>query len=65
MKKETKYCVNCGELIDKKAEIYPKCGVRVESPPKQITNHPENATLLSFFIIGDGQIYNGQIEKDF
>lgn len=27
--KETKFCANCGGEIDAKAEICPKCGVRV------------------------------------
>lgn len=29
IKKETKFCANCGAEIDTKAEICPKCGVRV------------------------------------
>lgn len=31
--KQTKYCSNCGQIIDFKAEICPKCGVRVLPPP--------------------------------
>lgn len=31
--KKTKFCVNCGAEIDARAEICPKCGVRVTSPP--------------------------------
>ncbi|MDR0911056.1 MAG: M48 family metalloprotease [Methanobrevibacter sp.] len=27
----TKYCSNCGKVIDKNAEICPKCGVRIEN----------------------------------
>lgn len=59
-----KFCFNCGNEIDEKAEICPKCGVRV----KQVPIHGEIkssgiAVILSFFIPGLGQIYNGQIGK--
>lgn len=59
-----KFCANCGNEIDEKAEICPKCGVRV----KQFPVHGEMkssgiAVILSFFITGLGQIYNGQIGK--
>ena len=30
-----KYCINCGEIIDARAEICPKCGVR---QPTEYTN---------------------------
>lgn len=29
----TKFCSNCGATIDRKAEICPRCGVRVAPPP--------------------------------
>ena len=67
--KNEKYCINCGKKIDKKAEICPKCGVRILQP---ILNNPKNymqiknsglAVMLSFFFPGFGQIYNGQIIK--
>ena len=29
---KTKFCSNCGEKIDAKAEICPKCGVSVKTP---------------------------------
>jgi|YelNatPaOPRAMG01_1025707.scaffolds.fasta_scaffold362959_2 TM2 domain-containing membrane protein YozV/ribosomal protein S27AE len=61
MTRETKFCSNCGAEIDKKAEICPKCGVRIK-PPVEIKN-PGLAGVLSFFIVGLGQIYNGQIGK--
>lgn len=59
-----KFCANCSNEIDEKAEICPKCGVRV----KQVSVHREMkssgiAVILSFFIPGLGQIYNGQIGK--
>jgi TM2 domain-containing membrane protein YozV/ribosomal protein L40E len=31
--KSMKYCINCGAQIDARAEICPKCGVRVAPPP--------------------------------
>lgn len=60
--KGEKYCVNCGEKIDEKAEICPKCGVR-QSALNSKKKNPGIAAVLSFFITGLGQIYNGQIGK--
>jgi TM2 domain-containing membrane protein YozV len=59
-----KFCSNCGAEIDEKAEICPKCGVRA----KQVLAQKEMkssgiAVILSFFIPGLGQIYNGEIGK--
>ena len=64
-KKKTKFCPSCGEKIDEKAEICPKCGVRVKELPAQPTVQKSAglAVVLSFFIPGLGQIYNGQIGK--
>ncbi len=62
MADETKFCSNCGVEIDAKAEICPNCGVRV----KASTTGPKNsgvAAVLSFFVTGLGQIYNGEICK--
>ena len=59
---ETKFCSNCGAEIDKGAEICPKCGVRVKAPTVGVKS-PGLAAVLSFFIVGLGQIYNGQIGK--
>ncbi len=62
MANETKFCHNCGNEIDAKAEICPNCGVRV----KASTTGPKNsgvAAVLSFFWMGLGQIYNGEIGK--
>lgn len=70
--KNTKYCINCGEEIDARAEICPKCGVRVAPPPSAvqqpqpvITERKNEgiAAVLSFIFTGLGQIYNGQIGK--
>jgi len=62
MAKETKFCPNCGAEIDKEAEICPKCGVRVKVPTVGAKS-PGLAAVLSFLIVGLGQIYNGQIGK--
>jgi TM2 domain-containing membrane protein YozV/ribosomal protein L40E len=43
MQKEyEKYCHNCGAVIDKAAEICPKCGVR---QARLSNNHPETVRL--------------------
>ena len=54
------YCKSCGSEILAEAEICPKCGVRQKA--EQIKN-PAIAAILSFFWVGLGQIYNGQIGK--
>lgn len=56
----TKFCSTCGEKIDINAEICPKCGVRSIIVNKK---NPAIAAILSFFITGLGQVYNGQIKK--
>ncbi|KAF5414954.1 MAG: hypothetical protein C5S48_07125 [Candidatus Methanogaster sp.] len=58
----TKFCSNCGEQIDIRAEICPHCGVRValQSSTKK---SPTTATILSFFVIGLGQVYNNEYQK--
>lgn len=70
--KKTKFCSNCGAEIDARAEICPKCGVRVAPPPPPTSNPPtvmaerKNeglSAVLSFLFVGLGQIYNGQIGK--
>jgi TM2 domain-containing membrane protein YozV len=69
--RRTKFCVNCGAKIDVRAEICPKCGVRVAPPPipprKEYVEKksPGIAAVLSFLFVGLGQIYNGQISKGF
>ena len=61
---ETKFCSNCGAKIDVKAEICPKCGVRVKvKAPIVAMKSPGLAAVLSFLIVGLGQIYNGEIGK--
>ncbi len=57
----TKYCSNCGAVIDEKAEICPKCGVRVLF--QQIYREKKSgalAAILSAIIPGAGQIYCGR-----
>ncbi|WP_409200849.1 zinc-ribbon domain-containing protein [Methanobrevibacter sp. DSM 116169] len=61
--KNTKYCSNCGKTIDINAEICPKCGVRVKQAPSNNSKDPVVAAVLSFFICGLGQIYNGELGK--
>ena len=58
---ETKFCQNCGETIDAKAVICPKCGVK--TTPHFGEKNPGLAAVLSFLIVGLGQVYNGQIGK--
>ena len=53
-----KFCSNCGEQIDVRAEICPHCGVRVAIP--QSVKNPAVAVILSFFVVGLGQVYNGK-----
>ncbi|MDO9045407.1 MAG: hypothetical protein Q7U35_08900 [Methanobacteriaceae archaeon] len=65
---ETKYCINCGAEIDKKAEIRPKYGVKVMKTPhgRSLPNRPKNqdtSLILSLLIPGLGQIYNEEFEK--
>lgn len=63
-KKETKFCQHCGAKIDAKAEICPKCGVRVKEPQLSAEKkNPAVAAILSFLINGLGQVYNGQIGR--
>ena len=70
--RKTKFCSNCGAEIDTRAEICPKCGVRVAPPPPPTSLPPTVmaerkseglAAVLSFLFVGLGQIYNGQIGK--
>lgn len=57
----TKFCQNCGAKIDINAEICPKCGVRVAGSSE--VKSPILALILSFFLPGLGQFYNGHSKK--
>jgi len=72
--RKTMYCKYCGKSIDSEAEICPKCGVRLREVPRlEITTHgsgnvkqaknPKIAAVLSFFMAGLGQVYNGDVLK--
>jgi hypothetical protein len=69
-----KYCINCGEIIDARAEICPKCGVRqptmyrdsqtFESKPVKETNQRWLVTLLLCIFLGElgvHRFYTGKI----
>ena len=65
---ETKFCHNCGTEIDSKAVTCPNCGVLqtgMSIPGKVITGTKNEglAAVLSFFVPGLGQMYNGDIGK--
>ena len=66
MKKDNqKYCAECGELINIKAEICPKCGVRQKSAVSTNTQNDKwlVSILLCFFLgpIGAHRFYTGHI----
>ena len=57
------FCWSCGNLIKKHAEICPECGARQRH--SQPLKNPGIAAVASFFVVGLGQIYNGQFFKGF
>lgn len=70
--KDTKFCSNCGFEMPKTSKFCPECGTTVERvPPVMNTTTivvPSNkssglAALLSFLIIGLGQVYLGLTKK--
>lgn len=60
--RDTKFCSNCGAVIAARAEICPKCGVRVAPPPTGGKNKLV-AALLAIFLGGLGihKFYLGRI----
>jgi len=57
------HCPECGkELVSENAEICPNCGFRLKSAPAE-EKSAILAAILSVFITGLGQIYNGQLKK--
>jgi TM2 domain-containing membrane protein YozV len=51
---ENKYCSNCGEQIDAKAEICPECGVRQEPATSSNDVDRTTAALLALLLGGVG-----------
>lgn len=51
-------CKYCNAEINAKADICPHCGMRLRVI---ITKNPGIASVLSFFVPGLGQVYNGDI----
>lgn len=70
-KHETKYCPNCGFEMDANINFCPECGTatnaNVASRTNQVTTYshksPALAAILSFLIIGLGQVYLGLTKK--
>jgi len=58
-----KYCSYCGAIIHNKAETCLNCGVRQNNVELVQIKSSGLAAVLSFFIPGLGQIYNGEIAK--
>lgn len=64
-----KFCSECGAIINAKAEICPKCGVRQMSAPSMLDKHSPSgkskvaAALFAFFLGGFGihKFYLGKI----
>lgn len=52
MADETKFCSNCGDEIDAKAEICPNCGVRVKSIGSGISGDKPTAAFVLSLIGG-------------
>lgn len=65
MTQETKFCAHCGNEIDIEATTCPDCGVLQQDKAMKGNElkNPGLAAVLSFLIVGVGQIYNGQIGK--
>jgi hypothetical protein len=66
MEKETKFCTNCGEEIDIRAEICPKCGVRQSPPPSETVGKTKKglpkwaiAIIIIIVLAGIGAMMGG------
>lgn len=69
----TKFCSNCGFEMPKATKFCPECGNPTDASPKIVNNgansvvmsdkSPGLAAILSFFIVGLGQIYLGLNKK--
>ena len=60
---QTKFCFACGQSIDSRAEICPKCGVRQQDVKVTGNKSRVAAALLAFFLGGFGahKFYLGRI----
>ena len=60
-KADENYCVSCGKILSKEAEICPKCGVR-QKRPKTGTKNKTTAGILAILLGGLGahKFYLGQ-----
>lgn len=55
---ERAHCWSCKEEIDSRYDTCPKCGAHVKII---VSKNPGIAAVLSFFIPGLGQVYNGKV----
>ena len=70
---ETKFCANCGFEMPKSTKFCPECGTSTSGVPQAVGStgnaimnpdkSPGLAALLSFLIIGLGQVYIGLTKK--
>lgn len=62
-----KFCSNCGFKMDKNIKFCPECGSPTNGVPQTAVNSQDKnsalAAILSFLIIGLGQIYIGLTKK--
>lgn len=69
--KQTKFCSNCGFEMDIKTKFCPECGISTTGQPSPVganavinsQKSPVLAAILSFLIIGLGQVYLGLTKK--
>ena len=68
---QTKFCTNCGFEMEKATKFCPECGTPTDAAPAAARNNrivltdknPVLAAILSFFIVGLGQVYLGLNKK--
>ena len=61
-----KFCPTCGKPLQfENTEICPSCGVRIPNQSVQYKREKSSGTaaLLSFFLTGLGQVYNGDLKR--
>lgn len=54
------FCGSCGKVIKQQAEVCPHCGVRQAAQSSSEEKNPGIAALVSLFIPGAGDLYNGE-----